>query len=86
MLFSRLLFVNANVWVVVQRMVYTMSAFMKIEEFLYLPELMISISWFIVCIIKGNSKNILWKHAGVPGSAATYSYRIFSSTWTYILG
>ena len=46
---------------------------------------MISISWFIMCIIKGNSKNILWKDAGVPGSAATYLYGIFSSTLTYYI-
>lgn len=53
-----------------------MSAFVKREELLYSAEI-ISVSWFIVCIIKGNFKNIFWKDAGVPGSAATYLYRIF---------
>lgn len=33
---------------------------------------MISIIWFIVCITKGGSKNILWKDAGVLGTTATY--------------
>ena len=47
---------------------------------------MISISWFVVYIIKGGSKNILWKDVGVPSRAATYIYRVFSSTLTcYIL-
>lgn len=37
-----------------------------------------------MCIIKGGSKNILFKDASGLGSA-TYTYRIFSSTLTYYI-
>lgn len=58
---------------------------------LYPAELVTAVSWFVVRVTKGSSKHILWKDAGVLGSAATYtgfssSTSSYSSVKVYDLG